>query len=381
MARRNGSGGRRRTSNDMRDRMRQRMRSATRNTVEGKSGANWMVLPSDFNANEQFFEHKKGTNVVTILPYEVSIKNHPKDVQVGDLWYERTVSVHYNVGAGNKSVICPRDYGKKCPICEHAGSLWDEGETEEARPLWPKKRQIFNVLVDGEVMLWTLSFHLFGKILEQEIFYDDEQTFDLFYLLEKEDGYDVKIRFVEQTLGKNKFLEASKVDFKERRRDLDEALYDQVFDLDTLVECPDYETIRALFYEEDPEDNKEPERNERRGRREERDERPSRRSNRREERDNRDDDRNNDRGSRRSNKRNDRDDDRDSRRSSRRNDRDDDRDEKRSSRRNERRPSRRSNKDSECPHGHVFGDDCDNKDECDDCEVWEECVKVQERNR
>jgi len=32
----------------------------------------------------------------------------------------------------------------------------------------------------------------------------------------------------------------------------------------------------------------------------------------------------------------------------------------------------------ECPYGHVFGDDCENYDECDYCEVWEECLIIQE---
>jgi hypothetical protein len=33
-----------------------------------------------------------------------------------------------------------------------------------------------------------------------------------------------------------------------------------------------------------------------------------------------------------------------------------------------------------CPFGHRFGVDTDAYDECDECDVWDDCIEVKENN-
>lgn len=342
----------------MKDRARQRVRDRARKTVEGKSGIQWMTLPEDFDNKDGFFEHKKGNNKVVILPYEVSIKNHPEGLEAGDLWYERSVSIHYGLGASNKSVVCPRTFNKKCPVCEAAGEAWESGEEDDARQMWPKRRQIFNVLVDGEVKLWTLSHYLFGKKLEEEILYDEDQEFDGFYFLEKDEGYDLKVRFVEQTLGKNKFLEATKIDFLARKKDLPEDLYEEVYDLDTVIECPDYATLKEIFLEEpaDEEDEEEEEERPSRKKRRTRKKRPEPEPEPEEDEEDEDEEPEDDED-----------------------EEDEEEPEPPPKKKKKTRVKKKASK-GKCPSGHEYGTDCDEyPDDCDDCDVWQDCIEEQEK--
>lgn len=34
--------------------------------------------------------------------------------------------------------------------------------------------------------------------------------------------------------------------------------------------------------------------------------------------------------------------------------------------------------ENECPHGHIFGKDTEDYDECDKCKVWEACIAIKE---
>jgi hypothetical protein len=33
---------------------------------------------------------------------------------------------------------------------------------------------------------------------------------------------------------------------------------------------------------------------------------------------------------------------------------------------------------NKCPHGYVFGKDCEEHDECDDCPKWDDCMDAKE---
>jgi hypothetical protein len=374
-------------------RVKQKLRQKAKKTAEGGSGVQWMNLPSDFDSKDGFYEPKVGINRLSILPYEVTVDDHPEGVQPGDIWYERTVGVHYDVGGSGKSLPCPRSFGKKCPLCEHASGLWDEGDEDGARELFPSKRQIFNVLHNGEVKLWTISHHCFGKKLETEIHFDDEGEYAGFFFLEKDEGYDLKVRMVQETYGKNKYLMTDKIDFLSRKKDLSEELYDQVLDLDTLVECPDSDYLRKLCFETEDEDTgEEPEEE---TAEEEPEEKPAKRKP-------------------RSKKKKpepeeepedlecpigvtfgddfDEYEDCDSceirkqcKAASEGEEPEPEEEEEEETpapkKKPKKKPEKKTSKKSsgDCPHGHEFGTDCDDYDECDDCEKWEECCELQEK--
>ena len=202
-----------------------------------------------FNLEEgtKFYTPKKGSRSIDILPYEVTVKNHPEQKK-GELWYERTIFVHYNIGIDDKSILCPKTIGKPCPICEEMALMKKDKKADEddVKALKPKERQIFNVRdpeEPDELMIFESSYFTFGQQLEEEI---REGKDDWAGFADLEGGYTLKVRFGEKKLGKNSFLTASRIDFEERD-DLDEDILEEVQDLDKILNVMNYEAIEKIF--------------------------------------------------------------------------------------------------------------------------------------
>lgn len=222
--------------------MRQKARERAQER-ESAGGAHYLDLPEDYD----FFKIVKGRNNFTILPYEVTAENHP-EVQPGELWYQRTMWVHYNVGSEEKTEICPlKTFKEKCPICERRLELMKDPDADDKDidDLKPKEREMFNVLTDDdEYQLLYISYHNFGKLLEEEIREDEEYG----GFADLEDGKTLSVRFKQETFGKNKFLKASKIDFKDRD-DLDESILDDVLDLDAIMIPKSYDDLYNAFWD------------------------------------------------------------------------------------------------------------------------------------
>lgn len=327
----------------MREKVRQRAEER-----ESSGGGGWLV-----GDGLSFFQPKKGTSNFRILPYEVTAEDHP-EVPAGELWYQRTVWVHYEVGADNKSVVCPlKTVKQRCPICEYRNKLMKDPNADEdtIKALQPRERELFNVLVDGEddPQLLTMSYHVFGKKLEEEVREGEEEWGGFADL---EGGYLLSVRFQEKKLGKNTFLDASRIDFKQDD-DLDESILNEVYNLDELLNILPYETLSAMFHEGEQEEEEEKPSSRRRSKQEEEpeeepeEEKPSRSAR---------------RGSIRGKAQEDEKPPRGGGRSSR-------------SRQKEEEPEA---EDDECPFGYVFGQDCNSKDECDECDIWDQCQKAKD---
>jgi len=196
-----------------------------------------------------FFEPSEGTNDIDILPYLVSVKGHYMKVPVGDLWCERVIWVHYNVGPDDKAVICPKTIKKPCPICRALKQAQRQGgiDEEELKGQRAKKRVLYNVMVDGDIFLWEISYHNFGKQLEKELD-DQDGTYDGY--AEMEDGFTINVRMAEAKIGKTSFLQADRIDFS-NRDDLDDDLLEDVQDLDTILVVQSADELEAIFLGED----------------------------------------------------------------------------------------------------------------------------------
>ena len=208
-----------------------------------------------------FFKPEKGTMKLDILPYEVTAENHPV-VAAGDRWYQRTIFTHNGIGAEEKSYLCLKTIGKKCPICEVRAKMVKspDGDEDIIKSLTPKEREVFNVIdLNDEkagVQLWEYSYHLFGKLLETELREGDD---DLAGFADLVDGKTLKVRFKEKQMGKNKFLEADRIDFLDRD-DYDEDILEDVLDLDAILNVFPYEKLDAIFteMEDDEEEDEKP---------------------------------------------------------------------------------------------------------------------------
>lgn len=225
--------------------MRDRVRARAQEKEESKkSGFGYLRLPE----GKEYFEPKKGTMNVDIVPYEVNVNNHPMAAR-GELWYERTFFIHRNIGADNRPYICPLKTVKQpCPICEQRAALIKDGYDQNKElidALKPKERQIFNV--DGEkgVQIYESSYYTFGEALEKEV---NEGKDEWAGFADLEGGFTLRVRYGEKKLGDNTFLETERIDFEERD-DYTEAILDEVADLDECLNILSYDELQRIFLE------------------------------------------------------------------------------------------------------------------------------------
>lgn len=335
-------------------------KKAERNMNRG--GSSYLALPE----NTERFKPKKGTFNLDFLPYRVTVDTHP-EVDEGEFWYQRTFFVHYGIGSDSNAFICPKTIKKPCPICDHVKELFNSDNDEDvelAKNIKAKERELYNVInlddQDKGVQLFEYSYHLFGKALDEEINEGDD---DLGGFAELEGGKTVSVSFRKKTFGKNEFFETRKIEFDERD-DYDEDILDDVYDLDELLVIKDYKTLQKALYDLDDEDTDDEEEEE------EKEEKPKK-------------------SSKKSSKKA----DKKSSKSSKKSEKDDEEDEE--DEEEEEKPkkskSKKSSKKSstkkkgkkkvgakECPHGHTFGEDVDEYDECGDCEKWADCQEASE---
>ena len=313
-----------------------------------------------------FLKFKKGNYKIDILPYTISVDNHP-EAKKGEQWFQRTYYIHFNVGADNKAVICPKTIKKPCPICEHVKELYGT-DTEEnialAKEIKAKERELYNVIdlndEDKGVQILDMSYFLFGKVLDEEIYEGEDELGDF---AELSGGKTLNISFRTRKLGANEFVEVRKIDFEDRD-DYEESILKDTHDLDAMFVIKDYKELQKELYglDDDDEEEDEPE-----------EEKPVKKSSSKkkkpapvEEEDE---------------------------------DEDEPEEEEEDEEEEEKKPVKKSKKDSakasksspkdadsgkkskgknKCPHGGTFGQDVDELEECENCTQWTECQEASE---
>lgn len=224
--------------------------SAGKEQTERQGGGGCLSLDG-----KKFWRPKKGMNTFDIIPYEVSIGNHPIGIEPGELFQQLKYKVHYEIGAENKQIVCPTTVGKKCPICEHRAALYKDpnADKDELQKLKPKDRIVFNIIdLDDEdegIQIFDYSPHLFAGALYEELDATEGEFNNLFDL---DSGFTIKARFAEKKLGSNKFLECTRVDFEERQPYGDDQVAD-CLDLDKALVILSYDEINKIFMDLDEE--------------------------------------------------------------------------------------------------------------------------------
>lgn len=353
-----------------------------------RGGSSYLNLPE----NTERFKPKKGTFSLDILPYTVNVSTHP-EVDKGEQWYQRTFFVHYGIGRDERAFICPKTIKKPCPICDHVKELFnsdDEADSELAKSIKAKERELYNVidLDDQEkgVQLFEYSYHLFGKALDEEISEGDD---DVAAFADLEEGKTLLVSFRKKKLGKNEFFETRKIEFEERD-EYDEEILDDVMDLDSLLVIKDADTLQKALFDLDEDDEKETDEDE------DEDEDPKEKAKKSMKN-------KKGKGKKASGKKSKKKDDEDDEEEDEEDEEDEDEEEeeeksskkkssKKSPKKNDKKkaPKKSSKKDSkkkskkksaepdECPHGHEFGEDTDEHDECHNCENWVACSEANE---
>ncbi|WP_405291889.1 hypothetical protein [Methanobrevibacter sp.] len=403
---------------------------ASRDSGSGSKGG--VINYRKYDGEIKFFSPAEGKHRINIIPYVIKTKNHPLvksgEAEIGEKDYVLDYYSHRGVGPAEKTVLCLKNtYGKPCPICEQAAALRKAGKEKEASALKPSRRVVYNIedlKEPGVLKVFEASHYLFEKELIEEARDDDEGGFIDF--ADEEEGKEIKFRASKVTKNGMEFTEFKSFGFEDRDEELDEKLLDSAISFDELLEVPTYEEAEKILYGDDDDSEDEDEEND-----DEEDEKPTKKSSKKVVEDDEDDEDEPSPKSKNKNREEDEDDEEDGeefevpkKSSKKKSDEDDDDSEedeedeppaKKSSKKSKKieddededeedepapkskkskseedddeedeKPAKKSSKKncdgdcSECPFGHKFGTDCDDFDECDDCELWNKCVKASD---
>lgn len=341
----------------------------SRNVEKQKQDASsygYLNMPKDV----EILKLDGGRIQLDIMPYIVSDENHPDrddklEIAVpGELWYKRPFRIHRSIGSGNDSFVCPTSINKKCPICEYRTKRMKEGaDKEETDALKASLRNLYVVIpinhkeLDEKPYIWDISQYLFQNLLNDEL--QENSDYEVFPDLEE--GYTLKIRFDEKSIGKNKFNEASRIDFVKREEMYEESILDDIPDLDKVLKILSYQELERKFLEIDDDDTTDETVNE------ETDKKPVRRKRPIETKD--EDEENEERKPARK------------RPSTPDPEPDEAKDEPIRRSHPGKEPEKKPGKSSDrCPHEHKFGVDTDKYDECNKCKIWDDCIDEKEKN-
>lgn len=226
------------------------------------SSYGYLKLPQNVNV----FKESAGKLKLDIIPYIVTDEHHmdgnpkyPDSANPGNPWYKKPILVHRGVGAGNESIVCPKTQGKKCPVCEQRAKQQSQGVEKD--DLIPKAqlRNLYVVIPIGhkeyeeKFHIWDISNGNFQKKLDEEL----SENPEVGIFPDPSDGKTLQVRFSEETFNKNKYYEATRIDFEDREEAYEEVIMEQAPNLDEVITILTYKEIEKMFLEIDDEGEEE----------------------------------------------------------------------------------------------------------------------------
>lgn len=245
----------------MRERMREQAEKASSN------GPRYIKVPDGVKVS--FFQPKEAEFELDFIPYEVTTDHHPKGMKPGDLWAQRSIKVHYGIGADESAYICLKTIGKKCPICEDRADMANDPNADEKliKDLAPKDRAIYQLIdLNDEkkgIQIWDYSYHLFEKRLMNDITKTEnaaggrKRSTPHGGFSDLVGGQTLTVSFIEKKMGQNKFFECDRIDAVDRD-DYDDFILDEALDLDAIIEILSYDKLKAIYLAVDEKDVKKP---------------------------------------------------------------------------------------------------------------------------
>lgn len=207
----------------------------------------------------------KGEHMVNIIPYRAGT-NDPS-VEEGTITYILDVRVHRNVGPRDLQFVCMEIYNKSCSICEERNRLRkNPPESERAQDpykkklseLKPSRRAVYNIEcvdsndeMDKGIQVWEVAHWFMERHLLAQAKLPKAEGGGYTIFTHPDEG---KIVFFERT-----GVGAQKTDytghkFRDRRESIPQDLLDDVFVLDGLLYLPSYEEVKSAFWDEHGED-------------------------------------------------------------------------------------------------------------------------------
>jgi hypothetical protein len=240
----------------LRNRSKQAVQTRDQKGLGRKSVLDWSRFVGKKPAAFKVRAGKDKKNLIDFLPWKVT-QSWYKDLRtfsglttnldVGDWDYKLEVPVHKNVGENNDTFLCLRlAFGGKCPRCEEMFEEYEKSEPNEKKinALKPSWRCWYNVYdydeetnPDGDIQIWEdVSYHNIEKEILNEADEGEEPTL----YSDIEIGKSVEIEGRTKKLGKNEFIEAKNVKFKDRDP-YDESIVEETVSFDALVKICTYD--------------------------------------------------------------------------------------------------------------------------------------------
>jgi len=203
----------------------------------------------------------KELNVIDFLPFVVTqewyktlrtFSGLTTNLDVGDWDYKLELPIHRNVGENNDHIICPRlAFGQKCPRCDDMFAEYEKDDpdkkvTDALKPSWRCWYNVYDYSEennpDGIISVWEdVSYYLF----EKEILNAADEGEETVLYSDIEMGKTVEIKGKEKKLGKNPFIEAGNVEFKDRDP-YDENIIEDTVSFDALVKFVPYDEFLRI---------------------------------------------------------------------------------------------------------------------------------------
>lgn len=230
------------------------------------SGYGYLLIPK----GTPLFKEKptKGKNRVNldIIPYIVSVDNHPDansdipdSAHKGNPWYKRPIWVHRSIGTDNDSVVCLKTIGKKCPICIYREEQLKGGMDYKEAIKKPQLRNLYCLIPKGhkdydeEIHIWDIANGNFQEELDNEL----DEAPELGIFPDPADGKTLRIRFSEDSFLGNKFAQASRIDFEDRKKKYKDSIMDKAPNLDEAFTVLSYKDLEQKFLEIENEEEEE----------------------------------------------------------------------------------------------------------------------------
>lgn len=220
----------------------------------GNGGLNWNALP----AQPKFYKpNVEILNKFDIIPYQIKSPNHPEvmagRMSVGDYDFVLDYWVHRKIGADGVDVVCLKNtYGKKCPICEERGRLYDADQEAAAKDLKATRRVVFNVRPHsregaGDLQVFDVSHFLFMKELMEEANACANGK-GVVPFADLDDGSVVAFRAVEEKGKGGAMIKFKSFKFLEREKPVPEKLVTSAISFDELLVLHTYAEIEDILF-------------------------------------------------------------------------------------------------------------------------------------
>ena len=230
-----------------------------------KGGSRLQALDFKSHGDIHFWKPKENKNRINILPYTIKTKNHPlvksKDADIGEEDFVLEVYVHQYVGPAGSDVICPKkNFYKPCPICEQGDKFRDEGRKAEADKCNASRRVYYNIVDESDrakgVQVFQASYKNFHKEMMDEAG-ESGKNGEVLDFVDFKNGRVVKFRAEEATFNKNKYFEFKSFKFENRDEPLDKEWNTSAISFDECMVLKSYEEIQKIFYGDDADEESE----------------------------------------------------------------------------------------------------------------------------